>query len=79
MCIVEIENLDKYLLNLAVPEDGKRSDPGFTESRSAFATLLQETDKMSAWKAFLTFSEDDQVRLNLYNNKTNLMYSYFYY
>lgn len=54
---------NKYLLNLAVPEDGKRSDPGFTESRSAFATLLQETDKMAAWKAFLTFSEDDQLAI----------------
>lgn len=54
---------NKFLLNLTKSENDNQtsiSGPGYTESRSVFATLLQQSDKMAAWNAFLAFCEDDQ-------------------
>lgn len=65
--------LDKFLLNLAESDDDKRVQPGFTEPRSVFTTLLQESDKMSAWNAFLTLSDDDQMAI-IANNE---IFAYF--
>ena len=66
-------SLDKFLLNLAETDEDKRIEPGFTEPRSVFATLLQESDKMSAWNAFLNLTEDDQLAI-IANNE---IFAYF--
>ena len=61
------------MLNLAKSDEDKRVQPGFTELRSVFSTLLQESDKMDAWNAFLTLSEDDQLAI-IANNE---IFAYF--
>lgn len=61
------------MLSLAKVDEDKRVEPGFTEPRSVFATLLQESDKMAAWNAFLTLPEDDQLAI-IANNE---IFAYF--
>jgi len=62
---------DKYLLNLAKPED--HPDTLVNETKSAFSSLFQQKDKMAAWNSFLSFSEDDQMAI-IANNE---IFAYF--
>lgn len=58
---------------MAKTDEDKRVEPGFIEPKSVFATLLQESDKMAAWHAFLTLTEDDQLAI-IANNQ---IFAYF--